>query len=52
MLSTKTHIATPRNGRSQPRPSSEETVTARPCSRSRAATTANAPIVAAAYGTR
>ena len=52
MLSMNHHIATPRNGRSQPRPSSEDSVTARPCSRSRAATTANAPTVAAEYGIR
>ena len=52
MLSMNHHIATPRNGRSQPSPSSEASVTGRRSSRSRAATTANAPTVAAEYGMR
>ena len=50
--SMNTHIETPRNGRSQPKPDSASSVTGTPSSRSRAATTANAPSDVAAYGMR
>jgi hypothetical protein len=43
-----THSPTPMNGRSQPSPSSAAIDTGRPSSRSREATIANAPTVAAA----
>jgi hypothetical protein len=47
-----THIETPRNGRSQPNPARFCSVTGAPSSRSRAATTANAPSDIAEYGIR
>ena len=52
MLSTKAHIATPRNGRSQPRPSSAESETGRPQLSLARGDDREAPTVAAAYGTR
>ena len=47
-----THIETPRNGRSQPKPARFSQRHREPSSRSRAATTANAPSDIAAYGIR
>ena len=48
----KNHMATPRNGRSQPKPARLSSVTGTPSSRSRAATTANEPSDIAEYGIR
>ncbi len=45
-------IDAPRNGRSQPKPARLASVTGAPSSRSRTATTANAPRLMAAYGIR
>ena len=45
-------IEAPRSGRSQPKPERLSRVTAVPSSRSRAATTANAPSDIAPYGIR
>ena len=52
MPSMKIQSAMPWYGRSQPRPASDSSVTGAPSSRSRAATTANAPTDIAEYGTR
>ena len=48
----KTFIAAPSAGRSQPKPAMFSYVTGRPSSRSRAATTAKAPMLIAPYETR